>query len=345
VAAGAVISSLFPAAAAGVVAKAPASGGSGKRRASASSSSAAAAAAAGAAALFPPRRTGCLPCLRADCAAHKASGVREDGDAYCAICYTEGLAAAPCIRLSGCGHVLHAHCVLAKLAARWAGTRITFTFMACPLCSGPMEHWSLAGVLAPLRALRATVEQQARQRLRLEGLEKAPEIVQAGGRHFGDPAGYAMDRFAFTLCDVCGKPYFAGMRACGAAVDGAGAAAAVAPPAGGAGAGAAPRAGAAEHRLLCSACKPPLPGIAACPKHGTAHLLFKCKFCCKPSSWFCWNTTHFCHEHHTEWVKKPGCCVAQPCPGKDKCPLGIVHENGKELSLGCEACKLADVEY
>jgi len=304
----------------------------------ASSSSASAAAASSSSAVAassaPPR--GCLPCLDKSCAA--AGSQLPSRDDYCCICGADKLYAAPSIQLA-CGHVFHAACCLAKLAARWSGSRITFSFMLCSTCREPMAHWALEKVLAPLRELKAAVDGLALSRLRLEGLERAPEICAAGGRFFGDALGFATDRFAFAACDSCNTPYFVGMRACGAA-PGAGGGDAGNAGGGGAAAGAAARD--ADAKLLCSLCKPSPPG-AACLKHGKGSLIYKCRYCCSVATWFCWGTTHFCDPCHLVAARKKTPDV-QLCAGVAKCPLRVAHPpNGTELSLGCEACKLESI--
>jgi hypothetical protein len=137
--------------------------------------------------------------------------------------------------------------------------------------AGSLRHW---------RALKAKVEKLAEAHLGIEGRLKDAEL-QPGGRYHGNARGYAMDRFAFSRCFKCREPYFTGARACGEAQ---------AAQAAGAGAGA----GAAgelpahqrEEDLTCAKCTLPPPGIKACPKHGTAELEYKCRFCCGNAVWF-----------------------------------------------------------
>lgn len=92
----------------------------------------------------------CLPCFEG------CSGVRLVADEDCAVCYTEGLTAAPCVRL-GCGHAFHHECLLGVLQRRWTGPRISFGSLACPLCRREMEHPSLAEAMGPLLKLRQQV--------------------------------------------------------------------------------------------------------------------------------------------------------------------------------------------
>lgn len=212
-------------------------------------------------------RHGCLPCLHADCVAARGGSMTRDD--YCNICWTEGLGAAPCIQL-GCGHIVHKACAEKSLAGRWPGIRISFGFMGCPLCKVPMSHWSLAPVLGPVERLRKQVEEMAAARLRAEGMEKDALVASRFG---GDKLKYAMDALAYYVCSkpACGKPFFGGRRVCGEA------------PAGGGGVGAqgngAAAVGGNAEDLLCPGCQKPPPGVAACGKHGTAGLEYKCRYC------------------------------------------------------------------
>ena len=42
-------------------------------------------------------------------------------------------------------------------------------------------------------------------RLEYEGLHKAEAITTPGARFFKDPAGFAMDRYAYYVCYKCNK--------------------------------------------------------------------------------------------------------------------------------------------
>lgn len=71
----------------------------------------------------------------------------QDASDACAICFTDRLDEAPCVRLK-CGHLFHFICVRTVLERRWSGPRIlfrltnlyynfefrSFRFMQCPLC-------------------------------------------------------------------------------------------------------------------------------------------------------------------------------------------------------------------
>lgn len=78
-----------------------------------------------------------------------------DADDFCQICWTENLAAAPCIRTT-CGHVFHAHCARELMERKWGGPEIKFGFLDCPICKKDLAHPALEEVLAPiLQVIRA----------------------------------------------------------------------------------------------------------------------------------------------------------------------------------------------
>ena len=51
-------------------------------------------------------------------------------------------------------------------------------------------------------------------RLEYEGLHKAEAIQTVGARFYNDPAGYAMERYAYYVCYKCEKAYYGGEVRC-----------------------------------------------------------------------------------------------------------------------------------
>jgi len=257
----------------------------------------------------------CLPCLQ--CA--KDSQTKED---FCNICWVEDLGSSPSIKLTSCGHIYHYTCLQSKLKERWPSARITFGFMNCPLCKKRIEHPSLTEELKPILALRDDIEGKALQRLEFENLKNEQDIISPTGRYFKNPAGYAMDRFAYYPCFQCKRPYFGGQRRCDAGEQ---------------------NQPFDPKDLICGACA----GGALstnCPKHGKDYIEFKCQFCCSIATWFCWGKTHFCEDCHTkqqkgDYLTKKAKSEFPVCPGPEKCPLKRKHPpNGDEFSLGCVLC-------
>lgn len=149
---------------------------------------------------------------------------RKTTEDFCNMCWVEDLGrydsslsvtdpSAPCIHLA-CGHVFHFQCVLQTLKSRWPGPRITFNFSCCPLCKVPMapanpiSHPQLNAAFQSVQEIQEDIKKRAVNRLKFEGLDKAPEIVEKGGKFFNDPVGFSMDRFSYFVCFQCKVTFF-----------------------------------------------------------------------------------------------------------------------------------------
>jgi hypothetical protein len=53
-------------------------------------------------------------------------------------------------------------------------------------------------------------------RLEYEGLSKCDAVVTKGARFFNDPAGFALERYAYYVCFKCKKAYYGGEVQCDA---------------------------------------------------------------------------------------------------------------------------------
>ena len=275
----------------------------------------------------------CLPCLT--CGDGKAETeairLRQDGEDMCMICWTDPLSMGPCIQLSSCGHVFHAECLEALVAARWNGPRIDFGFLNCPMCKTRMEAPELDAVLAPLRELEAKMEGKLELRAQFMRLGEAEEVTTAGSEYYGDVMAYARHRIMYFLCSECDEPYFGGDYRCVAA-------------------------GGGDREfdpseLVCGGCSARASGVELCSKHGAEYMVYKCRYCCAPSVWFCFGTTRFCDPCHNnvsavqgiaEGGDAPKCPVGPVCTQlpDGPCPLGIKHPDvGSEFCMGCGLCK------
>nr|XP_021142410.1 E3 ubiquitin-protein ligase MYCBP2 isoform X17 [Columba livia] len=270
----------------------------------------------------------CLPCLHG--CDKSATTLKQDADDMCMICFTEALSAAPAIQLD-CSHVFHLQCCQRVLENRWLGPRITFGFMSCPICKNKINHTVLKDLLDPIKELYEDVRRKALMRLEYEGLHKSEAITTPGVRFYNDPAGYAMNRYAYYVCYKCKKAYFGGEARCDAEA--------------GQGDDYDPR------ELICGACSD-VSRAQMCPKHGTDFLEYKCRYCCSVAVFFCFGTTHFCNACHDDFQRMTSIpkeelphCPAGP-KGKQlegtECPLHVVHPpTGEEFALGCGVCRNA----
>ncbi|XP_012493213.1 PREDICTED: E3 ubiquitin-protein ligase MYCBP2 [Propithecus coquereli] len=270
----------------------------------------------------------CLPCLHG--CDKSATTLKQDADDMCMICFTEALSAAPAIQLD-CSHVFHLQCCRRVLENRWLGPRITFGFISCPICKNKINHIVLKDLLDPIKELYEDVRRKALMRLEYEGLHKSEAITTPGVRFYNDPAGYAMNRYAYYVCYKCRKAYFGGEARCDAEA--------------GQGDDYDPR------ELICGACSD-VSRAQMCPKHGTDFLEYKCRYCCSVAVFFCFGTTHFCNACHDDFQRMTSIpkeelphCPAGP-KGKQlegtECPLHVVHPpTGEEFALGCGVCRNA----
>lgn len=270
----------------------------------------------------------CLFCLHGCSSAQDT--LKQDADDMCMICFTEALSAAPAIQLA-CGHVFHWHCCRQVLQRLWPGPRITFGFSRCPICKADIAHSVLEDLLQPIRNRQEDVRRKAMMRLEYEGLHKADAIKTAGMSFHNDPAGYAMDRYAYYVCFKCKKAYYGGEARCeeqAAAPD-----------------------DYDPSELVCGACSD-VSRAQMCSRHGADFLEYKCRYCCSVAIFFCFGTTHFCNACHEDFQRVTTIpkselphCPAGPKAKQlegDECPLHVVHPaTGEEFALGCGICRNA----
>ena len=102
------------------------------------------------------------------------------------------------------------------LEKRWTGPRIAFGFRNCPICKSKVSHPALRKLLDPIDVLYDDVKKKALMRLEYEGLSKCDAVVTKGARFFNDPAGFALERYAYYVCFKCKKAYYGGEVQCDA---------------------------------------------------------------------------------------------------------------------------------
>ena len=82
--------------------------------------------------------------------------------------------------------------------------------MACFLCfivhpQNKINHSVIKDLLDPIKELYEDVRRKALMRLEYEGLHKSEAITTPGARFHNDPAGFAMNRYAYYVCYKCKK--------------------------------------------------------------------------------------------------------------------------------------------
>ncbi|CAD8076897.1 unnamed protein product [Paramecium primaurelia] len=248
---------------------------------------------------------------------------KQEPDDYCNMCFTEALKSAPCIKTE-CGHIFHEECIMKKLDAKWNGPRIVFQYCTCPLCKKwlDVKHKEIQTKLNAASQLQLQIQDLCIERLDIEGMKQAKEITDPKSQYFQKPKEFAMDKFCFYQCFKCEKPYFGGIKNCQAAAENN------------------DRTQFNKEDLICSSCCP-ISFEAKCNKHGVKYIEFKCRFCCSVAVWFCGGTTHYCEPCHSG--RNPN--MNKPCPGPEKCPLGVNHKpTGQENALGCALCRSKRVD-
>ena len=274
----------------------------------------------------------CPPCLDKNCQNYKGLFEQEKND-YCKICFTEGLGSAPIVELT-CGHYVHYHCIKKRLEKKWIGPKITFNHCLCPVCN-KWDDCPYIPILKKLininKKLYENIKEMSLKRFILEGLDKDPRLTDVNSPWYNKREEFAMKRLSFYMCYICKKPYFAGRRECGNDPN-------------------------MNHEdpnkdydpkdCICGkdANLSGISGVTNCKLHGKDFIEYKCKFCCKIASWFCWGNTHFCDDCHRrqcnhDYVSKYPRDKLPKC-NKLTCEVGGNHPpNGEEFALGCSLCR------
>ena len=276
--------------------------------------------------------TKCPPCIDKECKEYNGE-FDQNKDTYCVICYSEGLGSAPIAVLS-CGHYVHYDCIKKRLLNKWIGPRITFNHCLCPNCNKWFDIKTipkLQTVIDENKKLYEDIKKLALQRLKFEGMDKDPRLSDKNSPWYGKIEEFSLKSLSYYMCFVCKKPYFAGRKICGddPAMDNDN-----------------PNVQFKPEDCVCGK-DANLSGVAGktnCPKHGKDFIEYKCRFCCKIASWFCWQTTHFCEDCHKRQEKHDYLTNYPldklPKCNKSTCEVGGHHPpNGNEYALGCSICR------
>jgi len=250
----------------------------------------------------------------------------------CIICL-EPLRMAACIQ-STCGHILHAECVKSRIRAGLESRGlVSLEFANCPLCKHPVasDKYTLQWELSKVKALE--------QRVATTISRERSKLTKEANAEIED------NKFAIYQCDKCTNVYFGGFVNCELALqeqerqheleqglEGNNLVNA--------------QQGDDDSNFLCSSCTCASLQVPLCSEHGDVAMSFKCHFCCSPSTFFCWGTTHFCTVCHERQITDRLNLMhesefAQCTP--ESCPLGVAHPlNGSKhhgpFILGCSLC-------
>lgn len=279
------------------------------------------------------KETKCPPCLCKDCPGY-VNLYDQDFDTFCNICFIEGLGNAPIVQLT-CNHFIHFKCLEKRLKKKWPGPKITFGHCLCPVCNNWVDCPTVPDIqdlITQNKKLYDKISKMALERLKFEGLDKDERLTNPNSKWYHNELSYALNRITYYMCYECKEPYFAGLRECG---DG-------------------PNVNQNDpnkeydpKHCVCSkhANIFGVAGVTDCKTHGKEFIEYKCKFCCKIASWFCWGTTHFCDDCHArqckgDYVSKYPKELLPKCDPKT-CEIKIPHPpNGEEFALGCRICRI-----
>ena len=80
-----------------------------------------------------------------------------------------------------------------------------FSYFFVAFVQNKINHSVIKDLLDPIRELYEDVRRKALMRLEYEGLHKSEAITTPGARFHNDPAGFAMNRYAYYVCFKCKK--------------------------------------------------------------------------------------------------------------------------------------------
>jgi len=189
----------------------------------------------------------------------------------------------------------------------------------------PLAHETLEGKLMPHWELKRLAERVAIQKFCDDGLREELEKDLGRPASEQDMNERAAAVMAVFQCRDCKEPFCAGRVDCAesAQLD-----------------------DTSSNSTRCPACEWTSSAHVndhRCMVHGHRHAMFKCDSCCAVATWNCYSA-HYCERCHNQ----AGEPKHYPCPGPDKCPLGMPHPPNQEAKhgqdemasfcIGCTAC-------
>lgn len=200
-----------------------------------------------------------------------------DKSTECAICYEplDGDKSGRTLELA-CGHRWHLHCLREqlRLAQPSKSRRLMFHGTRCGKCAAFCDHPDLENLTRRTDGLRGRVDELILEQLS----EDRPEEVRgADAMELARLVDEGRRRYAFYLCGGCDSPYFGGTADCADETEG--------------------ELTTAEERL-CPSCSTKSREVCEHPAEHRPHHVWKCRYCCRPSSFVCYGGVHFCETCH-----------------------------------------------
>jgi hypothetical protein len=264
-----------------------------------------------------------------------------------------------------CGHKWHLQCIIDQLQQTKPNytSRLIFNGCRCAKCGTYCtNHPELNTIARTTDELRHKVDILIREQVQIDGYASTKMTTETANPC--DNSGTKIDwaeliekgrrKYAFYLCSSCNDPYFGGTIDCfddETTTE-------LAP----------------DNPKLCPTCLPQVPAARALPLSYTSsatsssngsscrspashrqYHIWKCRYCCSPSSYVCYGNVHFCsscHDRNSQLVALQRSrknnnnntddellsslsCI--PCPGGDLCP----HPKPTQLSASLSSVSSA----
>merc|ERR1719502_149027 len=175
-----------------------------------------------------------------------------------------------------------------------------------------MHHSLIDKDLEPHYKQRKQVRRMAIEVAQAEyGGAEAVRLLADAARE--DAETFASRQSVFKQCWECKSPFYFGAAHCG---------------------GNEAQEGAQEEDkegIICKECEARNAAVETCDRHGTDHLMWKCRYCCTPATYECFSYAHFCDNCHeypgNQYVNAKELWEYTPCKGCGdngrSCPLRV----------------------
>ena len=254
---------------------------------------------------------------------HRCGGIKEDdihrctyqgcdGTAKndrCLYCL-ENLLKGPCVYSAACEHSYHETCLKNCLGKKFSTKRMNFNYLKCPNCRKEIdirERCQQKELLDENFQKKQEFEKLVQERFKNDDGMKNNLLKEKDSKFYKNPQEQANSIYAVYICFKCKGPFIGGMINCENEAD-------LERPNGGEAFN--------GKDYICQKCSGQ--DVDNCSLHGDKYKNYKCKYCCNVAVWFCFGTTHFCDNCHSNNRQK------KKCPGPGKCPINNGnHQPGK----------------
>mmetsp|Transcript_23692 Transcript_23692/g.51169 ORF Transcript_23692/g.51169 Transcript_23692/m.51169 type:complete len:513 (+) Transcript_23692:838-2376(+) len=229
-----------------------------------------------------------------------------------------------------CGHRWHLACLKEQLASAQPSKskRLIFSGCRCAKCSAFCDHPKLENLTRRTDSLREKVDELVVEQLKVDAPDAWRDATDSNVSSNSNGKAKLIEEgrrsYAFYLCGGCDEPYFGGTIECADEMNIA------------EGTGARRGELTTSEDRLCKSCSPKSQAICQKTFEHRPYHVWKCRYCCNPSTFVCYGNVHFCSSCHD---KNPLSLEVIPCKGREKCSFPMPegcdkHSNGSTLE--CE---------